>query len=122
MPSHIVIQLSQFLLYAMLSMFSQLLKLQKFISPPSLPPSPYRMYHDVLEWQQANCKPTMVLHAGSCLSLALRLLKAAAGFPTSSGTREHVHPVSRRAKELNIALARYVDNKKWGLIPSCSQY
>ena len=34
-----------------------------------------------------------VLQTGSCLSLSLRLLKAAAGFPSGDGARQELHPV-----------------------------
>jgi hypothetical protein len=53
-----------------------------------------KTYDDILEWQSAHCEPGMVLRAGSSLSLSLRLLKAAAGFPAaSSGAETALHPV-----------------------------
>lgn len=96
-------------------------------------PPPLRTYQDILDWQKSHCDATMVLHTGSCLSLALRsvvntrmfiavvviltgmkmmkysfircfessvwywsrLLKAAAGFPSSSGEQFPMHQVRR---------------------------
>jgi len=34
-------------------------------------PPPLRTYQDILDWQKSHCDATMVLHTGSCLSLAL---------------------------------------------------
>jgi len=31
-----------------------------------------KTYQDILDWQKSHCDATMVLHTGSCLSLALR--------------------------------------------------
>ena len=41
----------------------------------------------------------MVLQTGTCLSLSLRLMKAAAGFPSSDGTRQQLHEVSQGGSE-----------------------
>jgi hypothetical protein len=51
-----------------------------------------KTYSDILDWQRGHCDPGMVLQTGSSLSLSLRLLKAAAGFPSSDGARPQLHP------------------------------
>lgn len=50
-----------------------------------------KVYQDVLNWQKAHCDSSSILHKGSQLSLSLRLLRAAAGFPSSSGPRQHLN-------------------------------
>ncbi|XP_019856290.1 PREDICTED: ectopic P granules protein 5 homolog [Amphimedon queenslandica] len=46
-----------------------------------------KTYQDILEWQKNNCTPSSILQAGSSLSLALRLLKAAGSFPLNSTSK-----------------------------------